>query len=116
MTILFKWIGNIITSDLKLELKNVEKSLKEQQHTIDENEKDRIRWEILDFASSCRNGEKHTQDEFQHIIALNDKYRTLLIKTNDLNGVFEAEYEYILRLYRKRQEANDFLDREDDTK
>ena len=40
---------------------------------------------------------------------LNDKYKLLLKKTNDTNGVFDAEYEYILRLYRERQEKNDFL-------
>jgi len=76
---------------------------------IEENEKDRIRWEILDFANSCRNGRKHTKDEYQHIIALNDKYKDLLEKTGDKNGVFEAEYEYIKKLYAERQEKNDFL-------
>lgn len=34
----------------------------------DENEKDRIRWEILDFANSCRNGRKHSKEEYVHII------------------------------------------------
>ena len=76
---------------------------------IDANEKDRIRWEILDFANSCRNGRKHTYDEFKHIIDLNDKYKKLLAQTGDRNGVFEAEYEYIRKLFEKRQEKNDFL-------
>ena len=76
---------------------------------VDENEKDRIRWEVLEFANSCRNGRKHTKDEFQHIITLNDKYKSLLAKTNDKNGVFDSEYEYIDKLYKERQEKNDFL-------
>ena len=74
-----------------------------------ENEKDRIRWEILDFANSCRNNIRHTKDEFQHIVDLNDKYIDLLVKTEDKNGVFEAEYEYIKKIYKERQEKNDFL-------
>lgn len=73
------------------------------------NEKDRIRWEILDFANSCRHGRKHTRDEFQHIVSLHDKYLLLLEKTKDSNGVFEVEYKYIKNLYAERLAQNDFL-------
>ena len=73
------------------------------------DEKDRIRYEVLDFANSCRNGRRHTRDEFQHIISLNDKYEELLARTNDKNGVFEEEYGYIVNLYHKCQVENDFL-------
>jgi len=76
---------------------------------MNENEKDRIRWEILDFANSCRNNQQHTKDEFQHIITLNDKYEKLLALTGDTNGVFEAEYRYIQKIYTECQEKNDFL-------
>ena len=67
------------------------------------------RWEVLDFANSCRNGKKHTKDEYQHIITLNTKYKDLLKRTKDKNGVFEEEYKYIQKLYAERQEKNDFL-------
>lgn len=106
---IFKWMGKKITAETQKELKQIKKDLTEQRAMIEENEKDRIRWEILDFANSCRNNRKHTKDEYQHIIALNDKYKELLAKTNDKNGVFEAEYEYIKKLYAERQEKNDFL-------
>lgn len=96
------WIGGLFFGGLRKDIKTI-------QDTIDENEKDRIRWEVLDFANACRNGRKHTKDEFQHIITLNGKYKALLKKTNDENGVFDAEYEYIRDLYRERQEKNDFL-------
>ena len=79
---LFKWIGKLINSESDKKIDEVIKKvdllkqeLTEAQKSIDENEKDRIRWEILDFATSCRNGQQHTQDEFLHIITLNDKYR-----------------------------------------
>ena len=109
LTTIFKWIGKKITSETREELKQIKNDLNDQRTMIEENEKDRIRWEILDFANSCRNGRKHTKDEYQHIIALNDKYKDLLEKTGDKNGVFEAEYEYIKKLYAERQEKNDFL-------
>ena len=99
---LFKWISTKITGSACEKMDDL-------IQVIDENEKDRIRWEVLDFANSCRNNRKHTKDEYQHIIALNDKYRELLALTGDTNGVFEAEYEYIKKLYAERLEKNDFL-------
>ena len=37
------------------------------------------------------------------------QYEDLLKETNDKNGVFTAEFEYIKETYRQRQEQNDFL-------
>ena len=102
-----KW--NPLTSLGNLFLGSVRKDISGIRELVDENEKDRIRWEVLDFANSCRNGIRHTKDEFQHIITLNTKYKKLLLKTKDENGVFDAEYEYIKDLYAERQRKNDFL-------
>ena len=101
-TSLFKWLGNVINGDIL-------KMCTSMAKTIDDNEKDRIRWEVLDFANSCRNDRRHSKDEFEHIVALNKKYNGLLKKTGDSNGVFEAEYEYIEDLYKERLRKNDFL-------
>ena len=106
---LFNWIGKKITAETSKRLDSIQKDLDEQRTMIETNEKDRIRWEVLDFANSCRNGKRHTKDEFQHIITLNDKYKVLLEKTNDKNGVFDSEYNYIKDLYAERQQRNDFL-------
>lgn len=83
--------------------------MKELERTIDENKIDTIKWEILEFANSCRNNRRHTKDEFEHIISQNDKYHKLLEKYKMENGVFDAEYAYILRLYKRCQDQNDFL-------
>lgn len=101
-TSLFKWVGNVINGDIR-------KTITSMAKAIDDNEKDRIRWEVLDFANSCRNDRRHSKDEFEHIVALNKKYNGLLKKTGDSNGVFEAEYEYIQDLYKERLRKNDFL-------
>lgn len=106
---LFKWVGKMVTADLNKKVDEINTSVLKLQNNIDENEKDRIRWEVLDFANSCRNGRRHTKDEFQHIIVLHDKYRIMLERTHDTNGVFDAEYEYVKKLYAERQEKNDFL-------
>ena len=116
---LFKWISKIITGDACSKIDGLMEKVNKIDGLLDKvdkieadvktNEKDRIRWEVLDFANSCRNNRKHTRDEYQHIIALNDKYKELLAQTGDTNGVFEAEYEYIKKLYAERLEKNDFL-------
>ena len=99
-----------ITIDIKDQLREVQIALEKQDRKIDENEKDRIRWEILSFANACHNGHNHTQDEFKHIMQLNDKYIKLLKVTNDTNGIFEIEYEYIRRLYEEKVANQSFLD------
>ena len=106
---LLKWIGKAINGEVIQRMTGVEKRLDEQRRSIDENEMDRIRWEIFDFANECRNNVRHTKDEFHHIIALNSKYHALLDKYDEENGVFDAEYKYILELYEKCQHENDFL-------
>lgn len=115
-TALAKWFGGVI---IKPAMDELAKMRGEIEHIKDEqrilraerkaDEKDRIRYEVLDFANSCRNGRRHTRDEFQHIVDMNDKYEKLLRETNDKNGVFVEEYRYIVELYHKCQIENDFL-------
>ena len=111
---LFQWMGKMITNNACSKLDGVIKQIDQIDKNVDENEKDRIRWEILSFANSCRIGRKHTYDEFKHIADLNDKYEKLLAKTEDKNGIFKMEYEYIQKIFHKRQERNDFLTTEGD--
>jgi len=102
ISFVLRWAGKRMFEPFDIRLDAVEK-------TIDENEIGRIRWEVLDFANSCRNGRRHTKDEFDHIISENDKYHKLLDKYEMENGVFDAEYAYILKLYQRCQDQNDFL-------
>ena len=105
----FKKIGEIAANGIRDEINGLKLAIDEQSKRIDENEKDRIRWEILDFANSCHNGRNHTKDEFIHIMSLNDKYKILLKRTNDVNGVFDIEYKFISELFAKKLQDNDFL-------
>lgn len=109
ITTLCKWIGKAINGEVLQRISGLEARADQQRKSIDENEMDRIRWEVLDFANACRNHVKHTKDEFQHIIALNEKYHNLLKKYDDKNGVFDAEYAYIIELYHECQCNNNFL-------
>ena len=106
---ILRWVGKAVNGEVLQRMDGVEARLDAQGKSIDENEMDRIRWEVFDFANECRNGIKHTKDEFQHIISLNTKYHDLLDKYGEENGVFDAEYQYILELYKKCQHENSFL-------
>ncbi len=106
---LFKYLSKMLLSDIKQDIESIKTEQKNQQKLILENEKDRIRYEVLDFANSCRNNRNHTREEFMHVISLNDKYEDILKQTGDKNGVFKADYQYILDLYNEKLQRNDFL-------
>ena len=111
---LFTWIGKKINTESNTKIDQLIKStgdleakIIEIDQKVDENEKDRIRWEILDFANSYHNGRPYVKDEFQHIATLGDKYEKLLERTHDKNGVFQEEYNFIKRV----KEAHDDAER-----
>ena len=98
ISFLLKWIGKRMFEPMNSRLDAVEKK-------IDENEIDRIRWEILEFANTCRNGKRHTKDEFSHIISQNDRRTTIFYKKGGRHGkeksksrsqgtgIFQGDYE-----------------------
>ena len=102
ITSLLKYIGKSLNSDLKDEVDKLASK-------VDENEIDRIRWEILDFANSCRSGKKHTYDEFVHVIDLNKKYHKILKERGLTNGQIDLEYSYIEEIFKHCQTENKFL-------
>ena len=115
LTSILSWLGNRINKDLTREVEGLSTSVKEQakkvdalDEKIDMNEIDHIRWEILNFANGCRHEQKHSKDEFEHIINLHQKYGEILDARHLKNGLISLEYEYIEDIYRRRLEKNDF--------
>lgn len=106
---LLKTIGNKMNADLLHKISDIEQQLKDQDDKIDNNEKDRIRYEILDFANSCRNRQLHTKEEFDHIIEQYDKYEIIMAKLEQPNGKVTQAMKYIYTLYTERQVNNDFI-------
>ena len=73
------------------------------------HEIDQLRWNILDFANSCRQGRRHTKEEFDHVIRCHSDYEKIL-KENDMeNGQVNMDYKYIENIYYKCMKDNDFL-------
>lgn len=115
-TALFKWIGGMINKPVVAEIAETKKKIDgiaaevdDLRKDVDTNEMDSIRSEVLDFANSCRNGRRHSKEEFDHIIALNDKYDQLLRKYGIRNGVYEVDYKFVLSEREKCQRENSFL-------
>lgn len=83
-TILGKICGKLLgIEELKNKIEKVEKK-------VDINERDRIRYEILQFSGSLRNGLTRTQNDYTHIEELYEKY-----KENGWNSYVSSEMEFI---------------------
>lgn len=99
---LLSWIRRGILGEL-------ETDVKELKRDFDEEKVNSKRWNILDFANSCRNGRLHTREEWQHVIAQLKEYEVLTEVKGIENGVIEEEAKYLRKLYAERNEKNDFL-------
>lgn len=53
----------------------LEKKIDNIQKEVDINERDRIRYEILQFSGSLRNGLQRTENDYDHIEELYEKYQ-----------------------------------------
>ena len=108
-TKLLKGIGNRMNADILKRLDEVETQLKKQDDKIDNNEKDRIRYEILDFARACRKHEQHTKEEFDHIFEQYDKYEVILAKLEQPNGKVTQAMRFLSSIYQEILETDGFV-------
>ena len=72
----FTWLGNICGKLLGIE--NLSKQIKKVDEKVDINERDRIRYEILQFSGSLRNGLTRTDNDYTHIEELYEKMKCIL--------------------------------------
>nr|DAP06908.1 MAG TPA: hypothetical protein [Caudoviricetes sp.] len=113
---LFKWIGKKMNEEVMEEIKDLKKSDEEickkqaeieRQQAIDTA--DTIKAEVFSFYNECKRGLKHSEAEFNHIAQQNKKYLAIIEVTKEPNGVYEAEYEYIMEIFKEAMAKNDFL-------
>ena len=102
---LLKWISKQIMGEFVDKLLSISFS----STIVDENEIDRIRWEIFMFSSECQRGINHTQREFQRIFKINRKYHDILQRIHEENGDIDREIAYLEKLYAEKQEHDSFL-------
>jgi len=109
LSYLLKWVGNKINCELKADIREVSSHLEVVNQKVDNNETDRLRYEILDFGNSLKNGRRHFDDEYKHIFAIHEKYKRILAEREMENGVTDVEYKYITDRYYEDIKTKNFL-------
>lgn len=98
----WKWIGNLFLGDIRKDMQ----ALKDE---LTETKVQNWRWNVLDFANSCKNGRRHTVDEWKHAISQLAEYETYIERNEITNGVFEEDAKYLREEYHEHCKNNDFL-------
>ena len=99
---LFKWIGKMINGDLREQVMELKRDF-EKKNVED------MRWEILNFANTCRRGTNHSKDEWRHVMDQLYDYEKYTEQKGITNGVIEEDAHFLRELYHERNLKNDFL-------
>lgn len=99
---IFQAIKKALVGDLMKDIKDLKKDV------LDERISNQ-RWRILDFANSCRQGRKHTKEEWDHCIDELVKYETRCKEDGIVNGVFVQAALYLRNTYQTLLSNNDFM-------
>lgn len=103
------WIGKNTNGDLIKKVNTIEEKLDNHIKESDERDIRERRTAILDFANSCMNGRKHTQEEFKFIMHECDLYEKYCKDKEIPNGVAEVAIKEIRATYHKCLHNNSFL-------
>ena len=127
MKLLFKPIKkdmDEMKSELKTDISNMEKKLSAEIDAVRANvnsehqrvddlisstelsEISRIRWNILEFANSIDNDQKHIRDEYRHIKDEAKRYHALIEKYDIDNGIIDEEMEKINKRYEENKSSS----------
>lgn len=105
----FGLIGKKLNKEVFDKVGEVEKKLDEHIKADDKEKLETKRKDILDFANSCMNGRRHTQEQFKFILKKCDEYEAYIEKNEIKNGEITSAIEEIHRLYTKCLQKNAFL-------
>lgn len=98
----WQWISNLFFGSIRKEIQAL-------RTDVTEMKVENWRWNVLDFANSCKNGRKHTLDEWKHSIAQLAEYEDYIERNKITNGVFEEDAKYLRKEYQEHCRKNDFL-------
>lgn len=95
LTAFAHWVGSFFNAEIISTQAEIKKDLAELRAEVTANEITTWRYQIIDFASRCKNG---TKDQFEYAFYAIDKYYST--KT-DHNGEVKASEELITETYKK---------------
>lgn len=108
-TTLFRWIGKAINGELKEQLSYLSSDVSELKSDFEMKKAEDMRWEILEFANTCRIGNEHSKDEWRHVMNQVSEYEEYTERKGITNGVIEEDTRFLRELYHERNLRNDFL-------
>lgn len=98
----WKWLGKLVFG-------GIHKDMQSLRDEITDMKVQNWRWNVLDFANSCKNGRRHTLDEWKHTVAQLAEYEDYIERNEITNGVFEEDARYLREEYQRHCRENDFL-------
>lgn len=98
----WKWLGNLFLGDLRKDMQSL-------RNEVTDMKVQNWRWNVLDFANSCKNGRRHTLDEWKHTIDQLAEYERYITRNEITNGVFDEDAKYLRDEYQDHCRKNDFL-------
>lgn len=104
-----KIFKNFFFGDTNKRLDIIQEDIENVKQSIETDKVDAARWNILDFANSCRNNRKHTKEEWDHCIQSIYWYRDYCEKNDISNGVMIECEQYLKDTYRHLIEEDNFL-------
>lgn len=102
----WSWIGKQIR---KVLVGDIEKTIKDIQKEFADEKINNKRWQVLNFANSCRQGRLHTKEEWEHCLEELKWYESYCVQHSIPNGVMEESAKYLRTRYHDHLHNNDFL-------
>lgn len=91
-----KWLGKKLNADTNKRLNDIQEHVHKLETEVNTNEIDRIKYEILQFSGSLRNGLKRSEIDYMHIEMIFKKY-----ESKGGNSYITHEMEYIRECHDK---------------
>lgn len=105
---ILSWISEAINGDIRRDVTLLVQCQEELKHDFEESKAQEKRWHILEFANSCRKGEKHDKEEWDHVITDLEDYEKYIAAKGLTNGVIGENTKYLRELYHERLKDDDF--------
>lgn len=105
---LFHWIGRQANSELYNAVKVLTNDLEKLKKDFETKNANDLRWAILGFANTCRKGDRHSREEWEHVVDQMAFYEEYVEDRNITNGVIREDTRYLRELYHRICVENDF--------
>ena len=105
----FGLIGKKLNKEMLDKVDAMDKKLDEHIKEDKAEKLESMRRDILEFANSCMNKRKHTQEQFTFVIKKCDEYEKYIEENHIKNGEISSAIEEIRRLNTKCRQENSYL-------